>query len=90
MEEKLTTKISLDISLGHLLLIWETLANKVSCSPINEQLSDVEKRAIWALEDICEQKLVENDCGSRPEQDWHDLIKKAGEHVKTLPVEFLE
>jgi hypothetical protein len=90
MDQDLTKKISLDLSLGHLLLVWEVLSNKISCDPIKKQLSEIERRAIWALEDLCENKLVENDCGARPKQEWESLIKRAGDHVKSIQVDFLD
>ncbi len=74
---------------GHLLLVWEVLSNKISCKPINKQFSEIERRAIWALEDLFENTLVENGCGAMPKEDWDALIEKAGEYVKSLPVEFL-
>jgi len=90
MDKDLTKKIPLNISLGHLLLVWEVLSNKISCDPFNKQLSEIERRAIWALEDLCENTLVENECGAMPKKDLETLIKKAGEHVKSISVEFLD
>lgn len=90
MNQDLTKKIPLNISLGHLLLVWEVLSNKISCDPINKHFSEIERRAIWALEDLCESLLIENECGAMPQEDWEALIKRAGVHVKSLSVEFLD
>jgi hypothetical protein len=51
---------------------------------------DLERRAIWALQDICEVALKENGVYSCPKADWDQLVKDAREHVKHMPVEFDE
>ena len=68
MEKDLSKKIKLELSLGHLFMVWEVLSNKVSCDPFNNQFSEIEKRVIWALEDLCEytlKKMVAEQCKSR-------------------------
>ncbi len=84
---KLTT---LHLPAGHLLIVWDVLSNKLSQTPYKDEFSEEEKMAIWALEDLCENELVRNGFGARPEDEWNTLMNQAAEFVKTIPVEFLD
>jgi hypothetical protein len=88
--EDLEKEVNLKISIGHLLVVWDILSNKLSCEPINENFTEDERRAIWALEDACEKKIINSGIKARPEKEWNQLIERATAHVKTLPIEFLE
>jgi len=88
--EDLSTETSLKLSAGHLLVVWDLLSNKLSCCPLNDEFTEEEKRAIWALEDLCEQELGEKGFVARPEKEWNQLIERATEFVKTVPAEFLD
>jgi hypothetical protein len=65
-----------------------SLANKLAGSPVLDTYGPEERRAIWALQDLCELALEENGITPRPEADWNRLIQAAREHVKHIPVEF--
>jgi hypothetical protein len=65
-------------------------SNRLSETPYKDIFSEEEKRALWALEDLCENELVRNGVETRPEQEWNKLISQATEFVKTIPAEFLE
>lgn len=41
--EDLTTEVPLKISIGHLVLVWEILANKLAGTPLLETLGDDEQ-----------------------------------------------
>ena len=69
----LTKEVSLQLPVGHLLIIWDILSNKLAGSPANCEFSEEEKRAIWALEDLCEQELINNGITARPEEEWNQL-----------------
>jgi hypothetical protein len=88
-EDNLKTVASIDLSAGHLLVVWDILANRLSGSTIVNVLTEEERMAIWAMEDICEEKLKEIGFSSRPQPDWEALMANARAHVRTLPVEFL-
>jgi hypothetical protein len=88
--EDLNKEVNLKISIGHLLVIWDILSNKLSGKPLNTDFTEDEKRAIWALEDACEKKIVKSGIKARPEKEWNQLIERATKQVKTLPVEFLK
>jgi hypothetical protein len=88
--ETLTNEAVLKLSVGHLLSVWEILANKLSGTPFLDALDQDEKRAVWALEDLCEKALVENGISSLPAPEWDKLVQKAKEHVRSIPVEFLD
>ena len=81
---------TVNLPIGHLLIIWDILSNKLSGSPINENFSEEEKRAIWAFEDLCEQQLINNGITGKPEKEWDQLIKIAKKFVKNIPAEFLD
>ena len=87
--ENLDKKISIELSIGHLLVLWDILANKTG-DDLREKFSEEEVRAIWSLEDSCEKQLISAGITSKPEDEWNALIKRALEHTKTLPVEFLD
>jgi hypothetical protein len=90
LEDGLKKTISLQLSAGHLLVVWDVLANRLAGSSSMNELPDAEKRALWALEDICEEALGNNGLGGRPEDEWNHLMELAREHVKTIPVEFVD
>ncbi len=89
-DEDLNKEASVKLSLGHLLIVWDILSNKLSCFPITDDFTEEEKRAIWALEDLCEQELVNNGIRSMSDKEWNQLIGEATEFVKTIPAEFLD
>ena len=88
--DDLNTETSLELPAGHLLVLWDLLSNKLSCCPLNDGFTEEEKRAIWALEDLCEQELAKKGFSARPEKEWDQLIERATEFVKTVPAEFLD
>lgn len=89
-DEDLSREASLKLPVGHLLIIWNILSEKLSGSPLNEEFTEEEKRAIWALEDLCENELTNNGITSKPEKEWNQVIERATEFVKTIPAEFLD
>lgn len=88
--ENLANRVSLTLSVGHLIAAWDILANKLSGTPFMETLTEDEKRAVWALEDLCERSLVENGVSSRPAPEWNAIVDAAKEHVRSIPVEHLK
>ena len=91
-EDNLTTETSVKMQIGHLLVAWDVLANKLASRLSNDELglSGEEQRALWALQDLCEQSLVENGIVSRPEKEWDELVERARDFVKDIPTEFLD
>jgi hypothetical protein len=87
---KLKTQATLNLPVGLLLIVWDLLANRLSETPYKTEFSEEEKRAIWALEDLCENELVRKGFEGRPKEDWDKLIQEATEFVKTIPGEFLD
>ncbi len=90
MSDDLTKELTLKLSSAHLLVVWDVLANKLSKSSFIEELAEEEKRAVWALQDICEEELAKNGFSARKESDWNRLMEASREQVKTIPVESLE
>lgn len=91
MESKgLNTPATLRLPIGHLLVVWDVLSNRLPETNYKETLTETEKRAVWALEDLCEQALVSAGFGSRPEKDWDALMAAAAEFVKSIPAEFVD
>ncbi|WP_321532938.1 hypothetical protein [uncultured Desulfuromonas sp.] len=89
-EENLSQEASLTLPVGHLLIIWNILSSKLSGSPLNDEFTGEEKRAIWALEDLCENELLNNGITAKTEKEWNQIIDRATEFVKTIPAEFLD
>jgi hypothetical protein len=88
--EDMTRNANIELSMGHLLVVWDVLSNKLSGSPCLDLFTEEEKRAIWALEDRCEQVLVQHGFTGRFEAEWDALINEARTHVKSIPADFLE
>lgn len=85
----LTKEAKLKMSIGHLIAAWDIFSNKLSGSDLLDSLSEEEKTAIWALEDLFERTLLENGVSSRPEPEWNRLVQAAKHHVRTIPVDYL-
>jgi len=81
---------SIKLSVGHLIVLWNLISDKLSGSPLNEEFIEEEKRAIWALEDLFEKELLAHGYGAKPSEEWDSLIAKAKEYCKALPAEFLD
>jgi uncharacterized protein YajQ (UPF0234 family) len=77
------------LPIGHLLIIWNILSSKLANSEIHNDLTEEEKRALWSLEDLCEEELIKNGITGRPVKEWEKLIEDATEFVKTIPAEYL-
>lgn len=88
--EGLNKDVYVKLPIGHLLIVWDILSNKLSGSPMNDKFTVEEKMAIWALEDLCEQELINSGITGKPEKEWNQLIEQATEFVKTIPVEFID
>ena len=88
MNDKLDQDVSLQMTVGHVLFLWETITTHISSSI--DALSEEEKRAIWGMEDILERKLVELGITSRPQGEWKELVDRARKHMKNVPVDFLD
>jgi hypothetical protein len=88
--EGLDKPATLNLPVGHLLVVWDVLSNRLTETPYKDEFSEEEKRAIWALEDLCEKELVRKGFVGRPEAEWNNLMNKAVEFVKAIPVEFLD
>ncbi len=71
-------------------MILDVLANKFSETSLRDNLNEDEVRAIWALQDLCEDQIAKIGIRPRPEIEWEQLMAAARKHVKTIPVEFLK
>ncbi|MCU7845946.1 MAG: hypothetical protein KZQ93_19100 [Candidatus Thiodiazotropha sp. (ex Monitilora ramsayi)] len=89
-EDDLSKEATVKMPVGHLLAVWGILSDKLSCSPLNDEFTEEEKRAVWGLQDLCEKELINQGYSSRPENEWNELMAKATEFVKTIPVEILD
>lgn len=69
-DEDLSIETTVQISLGHLLMIWDLMEKKLAGAPLNEAFTAEEKRAIWALEDLFEKALVSNGITGRHQLEW--------------------
>ncbi|MEW8012335.1 MAG: hypothetical protein AB2794_14620 [Candidatus Thiodiazotropha endolucinida] len=86
----LNEKSSIELTIGHLLMVWHVLSEKLSGLTQYNELSESEIRAVWALQDICEKQLIKNGITEKHKDEWQKLIETAAVHVSKLPVEFLE
>ena len=89
-KENLSKGTSVNLSLAHLIIVWDILANKLAGEPIKKVFSVEEKRAIWALQDLCENELIANGIAERPEKEWDSLVGRATKLARTIPAEYLD
>ena len=89
-QDALAETVSVEMSVGHLVVIWDILARRLSDPAGNATFSDDEKRAIWAMEDLVENTVMAKVVDARPDLDWDDLIACATTYIRTLPVDFLD
>ena len=71
-------------------MVWDVISNHLSGTPFIDSLSEDEKRAVWALDDLCERVLEENGVVARAQADWNELVEAAKVHVRTIPVDCLD
>ena len=90
MKQELNKKVSLNISIGHLLILWNVISEKLAGDPVNKIFTEEEMRAIWALQDLCENKLNQNGINSLSETELEQLLGRAADYVRSIPVEFLD
>ena len=86
--ENLRKPVPLSISAGHLVVLWDVLSNKLSGSIFMDSLTEEERRALWAAQDLFELALQGNGVSARPAVEWERLVKAARAHVSQLPVEY--
>ena len=82
--------ITLRLPIGHLIVVWDLLSNRLPETPYKEKFSESELRAIWGLEDLCEDELGRQGLDSTSEEKWEDILDRARAFVQSIPVEFLE
>lgn len=82
--------VSVDITLGHALLAWQTLSENFSDLNRFEKLDLQEKKSIWGLIDLLENSLNDNQVDGRPQDEWLTLIDDAKNHMKTITVDFVD
>ena len=88
--EDLKKEATIKLPVGHLLIVWNILSDKLSGAPLNDEFTEEEKRAIWALEDLCEKELTNIEIAEKSDEEWNHLLEQATEFIKTIPVEFLD
>jgi hypothetical protein len=77
-------KLQLAAGTGHLLVVWDILANRVSQSTLLDMLSEKERSALWLLQDLFESALVESGIRPCPQEAWNKLLKEATEQIPDL------
>ena len=88
--EKLTGHVRMSLPLGHVVLIWEILSNRLECESCIGSLEDAEKRAMWALEDLCERKLEERGVAALRVGEWEKLVDAAKLLAKDFPIRYTD
>ncbi|WP_226705214.1 hypothetical protein [Microbulbifer elongatus] len=86
--KKFNNEISIKLTEGHLIVLWDLLSSKLAGKPLNVEFSKVEKRVIWALADLCEVELERLGWSEYPEE-WEATVRKARMYCQDLPADFL-
>lgn len=85
----LKTQANSDLPLGYLLVVWDLLANRLSETFYKAKFSNIEKKAIWALEDLGENEWIRNEYQAKPKEKWEQIMLEARSFVKATPATFL-
>ena len=88
--EAMNRELTVDLTVGHVLVLWDLLQGKLSQLHKTHELSDGEKRALWALEDICEESLISAGYSSLPPSDWEDVVKEARKYAESIPADYVD
>lgn len=86
--EDFAKQTPVSISAGHLMVLWDVLANKLAGSKFFDALGEQEQVALWAAQDLFEHVLDEIGISSRPTKEWERLMEAARAHAGQLPVEY--
>lgn len=86
----LSQEVVVTLRLGHLLFVWETMSAKLSTLNDYENMSDVEKRAVWGLIDLLERAVYECGIPECSQPEWAALLDRAADIVNRTPVEYLD
>lgn len=81
--------ITIEMTLGHALLAWQSLSENFSDLNRFENLDLPTKKSIWTLTDLLESALINNHITGKPENEWLALIEKAKDYMKAIEVEFV-
>ena len=88
--EALNHELTVELTVGHVLVLWDLLQGKLSQLHKTHELSAGEKRALWALEDICEESLISAGYSSLPSSDWENILKEARKYAESIPADCVE
>ena len=88
MSDELEKLESLDLSLAHILTLRELLTSKLAEAPANGSFSEIERRAIWILEDEIDRKLIQLGVKERLPDEWDALTKRAHKKLQSQPCDF--
>ena len=62
-DQNFDKEVSINLPIGHLIVLWDIVSNKLSDAILKDELTEEERRAVWSLEDLCEKSLVQHGYG---------------------------
>ena len=89
-ERSFDNVVSLKLTLGHVLVLWDLLQGKLAQVSTTQELGPGQTRALWAFEDICERALIANGLSSRPDKEWSKIVGAAEKFAESIPADYVD
>lgn len=82
--------VNVELSLGHVLVLCQTLSDRLSALREYETWMEEERRAVWALQDTLDRALARLGYDVMPSEEWDSLLAQAQKHMYDIHVECLD
>lgn len=82
--------VNVELSLGHVLMLCQTLSDRLSALREYETWMEEERRAVWALQDTLDRALARLGYDVMPSEEWDSLLAQAQKHMYDIHVECLD
>lgn len=82
--------VNVELSLGHVLMLCQTLSDRLSALREYETWTEEERRAVWALQDTLNRALARLGYDVMSSEEWDSLLAQAQKHMYDIHVECLD
>lgn len=82
--------VNIELSLGHALMLCQTLSDRLSALREYETWTEEERRAVWALHDTLDRALARLGYDVMPSEEWDSLLAQAQKHMYDIHIECLD
>lgn len=82
--------VNVELSLGHVLMLCQTLSDRLSALREYETWTEEERRAVWALQDTLDRALARLGYDVMLSEEWDSLLTQAQKHMYDIHIECLD